>query len=89
VFCSGDVFKREMADAAERALYAEHVSQAILRRRMDVEAGNCVEGIDAAKSAVALRHSPGLSDHGQVDTHQPLFGRCRASTYMESSLNVE
>ena len=76
-------------DAAEQALYAEHVSQAILRRRMDVEAGNCVEGIDAAKSAVALRYSSGLSDHGQADTHQPLFGRCRASTYMESSLNAE
>lgn len=51
-------------DAAERALYAEHVSQAILRGRVDVEAGNCVEGIDAAKSAVASRRSMGLSDHG-------------------------
>ena len=62
-----------MADAAERALYAEHVSQAILCGRMDVEVGNCVEGIDAAKSAVALRHSSGLSDHGQADTHQPFL----------------
>ena len=64
MFCSGDVFKREMADAAERAFYAEHVSQAILRRRMDVEAGNCVEGIDVAKSAVASRRSSGFPDHG-------------------------
>ena len=64
MFCSEDVFKREMAEATKRALYAEHVSQAILRGRVDVEAGNCVEGIDAAKSAVASRRSTGLSDHG-------------------------
>ena len=52
VFCSEEVFQREVDDAVERALYAQRVSDAI-DRRADIAAGRYVEGIEAAKAAVA------------------------------------
>ena len=53
VFCSEEVFQREVDDAVERALYAQRVSDAIDRGRADIAAGRYVEGIEAAKAAVA------------------------------------
>lgn len=47
------VFQREVDDAVERALYAQRVSDAIDRGRADIAAGRYVEGIEAAKAAVA------------------------------------
>lgn len=53
VFCSEEVFQREVDDAVERALYAQRVSDAIDRGRADIAAGRYVEGTEAAKAAVA------------------------------------
>lgn len=55
VFCSDEVFQREIDDAVERALYAARVEEAVLRGRRAVREGRVVEGIDAAKTAVAKR----------------------------------
>ena len=57
VFCSEEVFQREGDDAVERALYARRVSDAIDRGRADIAAGQYVEGIEAAKAAVASRRA--------------------------------
>lgn len=57
VFCSEEVFQQEIDDAVERALYAQRVSDAIERGREDIAAGRFVEGIDAAKAAVASRRA--------------------------------
>lgn len=57
VFCSEDVFKREIDEAVERALYVERVESAILSGRDAIAAGNYVEGIDAARKAVARRRA--------------------------------
>lgn len=60
VFCSEEVFQREIDDAVERALYAQRVEDAIARGRASYDEGEYVEGIDAAKEAVAeLRASRG------------------------------
>lgn len=55
VFCSEEVFRQEVDDAVERALYAQRVSDAIDRGRADIASGRFVEGIDAARAAVASR----------------------------------
>lgn len=57
VFCSEEVFQQEIDDAVERALYAQRVSAAIDRGRADIAAGRYVDGIEAAKAAVADRRS--------------------------------
>ena len=57
VFCSEEVFQREVDDAVERALYAQRVSDAIDRGRADIAAGRFVEGIEAAKAAVASKRA--------------------------------
>lgn len=60
VFCSEDVFKREIADAVERARYVERVDAAILRGRAAIAEGDYVDGLEAARKAVAQRRT----DHG-------------------------
>lgn len=57
VFCSEDVFRREVDEAVERALYAERAERAILDGRSAIAAGNYVEGIGAAREAVARRRA--------------------------------
>ena len=59
VFCSEEVFQREVDDAVERALYAQRVYDAIDRGRADIAAGQYVEGIEAAKAAIASRRASG------------------------------
>lgn len=57
VFCSEDVFRREVDDAVERALYASRVEDAVARGRAAFEAGDFVEGTAAARRAVAERRA--------------------------------
>lgn len=57
VFCSEDVFRREVDDAVERALYAERVEGVVAAGRAAFEAGSFVEGTDAARAAVAARRA--------------------------------
>lgn len=57
VLCSEDVFRREVDDAVERALYASRVEEAVLRGRTAIAEGDCVEGIDTARAAVAQRRA--------------------------------
>lgn len=57
VFCSEEVFQREIDDAVERTLYAQRVSDAMGRGRADIAAGRYVEGIEAAKAAVASKRA--------------------------------
>ena len=60
VFCSEEVFQREIDDAVERALYVQRVEDAIVQGRTAYDRSEYVEGIDAAKEAVAeLRASHG------------------------------
>lgn len=59
VFCSEEVFQREIDDAVERALYARQVTEVVTRGRADIAAGRSVEGLEAAKAAVAARRSHG------------------------------
>lgn len=53
VFCSEEVFQREIDNAVEEALYMTRVESAIARGRSEFDAGDFVEGMDAAKRAVA------------------------------------
>ena len=53
VFCSEEVFQREVDDAVERALYAQRVSDAIDRGRADIAAGRYVEFFYVVKASVA------------------------------------
>lgn len=57
MFCLKDVFKREIDEGVERALYVEHAERAILDGRSAIAAGNYVEGIGAAREAVARRRA--------------------------------
>mgnify|MGYP000963154538 CR=1 FL=1 len=63
VFCSEEVFQREVDDAVERALYARRVSDAIDRGRalpgeeFEEMGRDLPEGIEAAKAAVASRRA--------------------------------
>ncbi len=57
VLCSEDVFRREVDDAVERALYANRVEEAVLRGRAAIDEGDFVEGFDAAREAVARRRA--------------------------------
>lgn len=59
VFCSEEVFQREIDDAVERALYARRVTESVARGRADIVAGRYVEGIEVARAAVAARRSRG------------------------------
>ena len=53
VFCSDEVFQREIDDAVERALYTARVEEAVLRGRAAAREGRTVEGIEAARAEVA------------------------------------
>ena len=57
VFCSEEVFKREIDEAVERALYVERAENAILQGRAAIGAGDFVDGISAARAAVAERRA--------------------------------
>lgn len=57
VFCSDEVFQREIDDAVERALYAARVGEAVLRGRVAAREGRVVEGIEAARAEVAKRRN--------------------------------
>ena len=57
VFCSDEVFQREIDDAVERALYTARVEEAVLRGRAAVREGRVVEGIEAARVEVAKRRN--------------------------------
>ena len=57
VFCSDEVFQREIDDAVERALYTARVEEAVLRGRAAVREGRVVEGIEAARADVAKRRN--------------------------------
>lgn len=59
VFCSENVFQREVDDAVERALYARRVEDAIAAGRAAIASGDYVEGIAAARAAVAERRAHG------------------------------
>jgi len=52
VFCSEDVFKREIDDAVERALYAERVKEAVTRGYVAAATGDVIEGTENAREAV-------------------------------------
>lgn len=53
VFCSDEVFQREIDDAVERALYAERAKDAVARGYAAFATGDTVEGTVAARQAVA------------------------------------
>ncbi len=55
VFCSDEVFEREINRAVEDALYEESVLRAIERGEADLASGNYVVGLDAAMAEVAKR----------------------------------
>ena len=55
VFCSEEVFEREIEKAVDEAIYEARLSWAIERGLGDVAAGRCVTGIDAAREEVARR----------------------------------
>lgn len=57
VFCSDEVFQREIDDAVERALYTARVEEAVLRGRAAAREGRTVEGIEAAQAEVARRRA--------------------------------
>lgn len=57
IFCSEDVFQREMDDAVERALYANRVEEAVAKGRAAIASGDYVEGIEDARTAVAQRRA--------------------------------
>lgn len=57
VFCSDEVFQREIDDAVERALYTARVEEAVLRGRAAAREGRTVEGIEAARAEVARRRA--------------------------------
>ena len=57
VFCSDDVFQQALDDAAERALYAARVEEAVLRGRAAAREGRVVEGIEAARAESTRRRS--------------------------------
>ena len=59
VFCSEEVFQREVDDAVERALYAQRVYDAIDRGRADIAAGQYGEGLEAAQAALASGRASG------------------------------
>lgn len=60
VFCSEEVFEREIENAVESALYVARCEDAIRRGRADVSAGRVVEGVEVGRAAVAaLRASRG------------------------------
>lgn len=52
VFCSEEVFQREVDDAVERALYADRVKNAVARGHAALAAEDVVEGTSAAREAV-------------------------------------
>lgn len=55
VFCSEEVFERRMRQAAEDALYAQRMADAIEQGRDDVEAGRVYRGADAAIAEISRR----------------------------------
>ena len=57
VFCSDEVFQREIDEQVERALYSSRVEEAVTRGRADMREGRFVEGLDAAKVEVARRRA--------------------------------
>lgn len=57
VFCSEGVFQQQIDDAVERALYVQRAEAAIDAGRRAFEAGDYIEGIDAARQAVAERRA--------------------------------
>lgn len=57
VFCSDEVFEREVQDAVERALYASRVEEAVARGRAALSEGRFVEGVEAAREEVAERRA--------------------------------
>ena len=57
VFCSDEVFQREIDDAVERALYTARVEEAVLRGRAAAREGRTVEGIETARAEVARRRA--------------------------------
>lgn len=57
VFCSEEVFEREVDDAVERALYAQRVVDAVAAGREAIAAGDCVVGLEAAREEAARRRA--------------------------------
>ena len=57
IFCSEEVFQREIDEAVERELYLQRAADVIARGMADVEAGRYVEGLDAAREALAERRA--------------------------------
>ena len=57
VFCSEEVFERRLRQAAEDALYASRMEDAIEAGRADVGAGRVYHGAEAAFAEVARRRS--------------------------------
>ena len=57
IFCSEEVFQREIDEAVERELYLQRAADVIARGMADVEAGRYVEGLDAAREVLAERRA--------------------------------
>ena len=57
VFCSDEVFQRQIDEAVDRALYSANVEGAIARGRAAYMRGDYVEGTDAAFAQAASRRS--------------------------------
>ena len=81
--CEKQCKRGEVGDAVERALYAQRVSDAIDRGRADIAAGRYVEGIEAAKAAVADMRAK--STKAATTAFRMRFGR--ASSPSEITVN--
>ena len=57
IFCSEEVFQREIDEAVERELYLQRAYDSISRGLAAVEEGDYVEGIDAAREALEARRA--------------------------------
>ncbi len=57
VFCSEEVYRREIEAAREQAFYEYRVADAIERGTRDIKNGDYVVGIEAGKKALAERRA--------------------------------
>ena len=57
IFCSEEVFQRAIDEAVERELYLQRAADVIAQGMADVKAGRYVEGLDAAREAIAEREA--------------------------------
>lgn len=53
VFCSESVFEQRIRQAVDEALYAERVARVIECGREQIEAGECLDGIEALRERLA------------------------------------